>query len=96
MPRSSAKRSYRRRVRSSKCRGLRLRTCGKTQGCKTSSGKKRSFCRKAKNTRRRRRRQSGGMELAGASIGNDPGYNSKGWWYKTVHDGHGNNAYKTD
>lgn len=52
-PRSSAKRSYRKRTRSSKCRGLRVRTCSKTAGCRTAKGKKRSFCRKGANTRRR-------------------------------------------
>ncbi len=52
-PRSSAKRSYRKRVHSSKCRGLRVRTCNKTSGCHAATGKKRSFCRKKRNTRRR-------------------------------------------
>ena len=50
-----ARKSYRRRVKGSSCRGKRARTCNKTKGCKHASGKKRSFCRKKKNTRRRRR-----------------------------------------
>ena len=52
--RSSARKSYATRRRSSKCRGKRGRTCNKTVGCKYASGKKRSFCRKLKSTRRRR------------------------------------------
>jgi len=60
-PRTSAKRSYRRRVRSSKCRGHVAAACRAMSKCKYSSGKKRSFCRKGKNTRRRRRRQRGGI-----------------------------------
>ena len=54
MPRSSAKRSYRRRVRSSACRGKGPAVCRSLSNCKYSSGRKRSFCRKGKNTRRRR------------------------------------------
>ena len=50
---SSARRSYRRRVKSSKCRGLKPGMCLAKDGCKFSRGKKRSFCRKAKSTRRR-------------------------------------------
>ena len=53
-PRSSARRSYRKRVRSSPCRGKGPAVCRATKGCKYSSkGKKRSFCRKTKNTKRR-------------------------------------------
>ena len=51
-PRSSAKRSYRKRVRSSPCRGKGRTTCRATKRCKYTSGKKRSFCRKVKNTKR--------------------------------------------
>lgn len=50
---ASARRSYRRRVKSSKCRGLKSTTCNSTSGCKMTKGKKRSFCRKAKITRRK-------------------------------------------
>ena len=52
---SSARRSYRRRVRSSKCRGLKPGMCVAKDGCKMSRGKKRSFCRKSKSTRRARK-----------------------------------------
>lgn len=53
-PRSSAKRSYRKRVRSSKCRGMKTAKCRNASGCKMAFGKKRSFCRKVSNTHRRR------------------------------------------
>jgi len=52
---SSARRSYRRRVRGSKCRGAGPAACRGRSGCKYASGRKRNFCRKTKNTRRRRR-----------------------------------------
>jgi hypothetical protein len=62
-PRSSVRRSYRKRVRSSPCRGK-----GGSSGEYVSKGKKRSFCRKTKNTKRRvgvrtraMRKQKGGM-----------------------------------
>lgn len=47
---ASKNRSYARRVRKSPCRGKGRATCRRTSGCKYSSGKKRSFCRKSKNT----------------------------------------------
>lgn len=53
MPRSSALRAYRRRVRKSSCKGLRKRTCRKTPGCKIARGTKRRFCRKSGNRRRK-------------------------------------------
>jgi len=59
-PGSKTRRSYRRRVRSSKCRGAGPAACRGRSGCKYASGRKRSFCRKTKNTRRRRSRRSGG------------------------------------
>ena len=52
-PPSSAKRSYRKRVKASACRGKRTSSCRQAPGCKMSMGKKRSFCRKSKNTRRK-------------------------------------------
>ena len=55
MPSKSAKMEYRRRVKSSSCRGLRGRTCSKKPGCKSASGTKRTFCRKKHNTKRLRR-----------------------------------------
>lgn len=61
----SRKRSYRRRVRNSACRKLKRRTCKASDSCKWSTGKKRRFCRKAKNTRRKGRshlkKHKGGM-----------------------------------
>ena len=57
MARSSALRTYSRRVRKSKCKGLRGRTCNKTKGCKyTSKGTKRNFCRKSSIRRRTSKR----------------------------------------
>lgn len=50
---ASARRSYRRRVKSSKCRGLKPGMCLAKAGCKMTRGKKRSFCRKSRSTRRR-------------------------------------------
>ena len=58
-PRSSAKRSYRKRVKASRCRGKRASSCRQAPGCKYSMGKKRSFCRKSRNTRRKGRKSSG-------------------------------------
>uniref|UniRef100_A0A6C0B0Q7 Uncharacterized protein n=1 Tax=viral metagenome TaxID=1070528 RepID=A0A6C0B0Q7_9ZZZZ len=52
MPRSSALRAYRKRVKGSACRGLKRRTCKGKSGCKYVSGSKRRFCRKGRNTRR--------------------------------------------
>ena len=52
--RKSALRSYRRRVRGSKCRKKGPAVCRALKGCKyVSKGKKRSFCRKRKNTHRK-------------------------------------------
>jgi hypothetical protein len=50
---ASRKRSYARRVRKSPCRGKGRATCRRVSGCKYSSGKKRSFCRKSKNSSRK-------------------------------------------
>ena len=47
---ASKKRTYASRVRKSPCRGKGRATCRRTSGCKYSSGKKRSFCRKSKNS----------------------------------------------
>ena len=53
--RSSAKRSYRRKIKASHCRTKkRGAACKRTEGCKWAKGSKRSFCRKARNTKRRR------------------------------------------
>ena len=52
---ASARRSYRRRVKSSHCRGKGPAACRGASGCRRASGKKRSFCRKSKNTKRHHR-----------------------------------------
>ncbi len=58
-PRSSAKRSYRKRVKESRCRKIkRSAVCKRTPGCKHAKGRKRSFCRKSRNTKRRGRKSS--------------------------------------
>ena len=46
---SSAKKTYRKRIKSSMCRGKTGRKCTKVKGCKIAKGTKRSFCRKKKN-----------------------------------------------
>ena len=78
MPRSSALRAYRKRVKTSACRGLQRRTCKGKSGCKYSSGSKRKFCRKSRNTRRHSmslRKMMGGQT---ALIGTYPGNNGAG------------------
>ena len=55
MPSSGAKKSYRRKLRASPCRGKKSYACAAAPGCKMSKGKKRSFCRRSKNSRRTRR-----------------------------------------
>ena len=47
---ASRKRSYARRVRKSPCRGKGRATCRRVSGCKYNKGKKRTFCRKSKNS----------------------------------------------
>ena len=51
----SRRRSYARRVRKSPCRGKGPATCRRTSGCKMSKGKKRTFCRKSRNTKMARK-----------------------------------------
>jgi hypothetical protein len=53
-PSSSAKKLYRKRVKTSKCRGMMTAKCRSSKSCKMALGKKRSFCRKAVNTKRSR------------------------------------------
>ena len=48
---SSRAKTYRSRVKNSKCRKLGRATCRRTTGCKQANGSKRRFCRKGKNTR---------------------------------------------
>lgn len=51
---ATRKRIYRKRVKTSKCRGKGPAVCRGTSGCKYSSkGKKRTFCRKSRNTKSR-------------------------------------------
>ncbi len=52
MPSKTAKRIYRKRVSKSPCRGKTAKACGKSRGCKSAKGKKRTFCRKSGNTKR--------------------------------------------
>ena len=61
----STRKVYRSRVKASKCRGKRASSCRQAPGCKIALGKKRTFCRKNKNTKTRK--SGGGM-----------GYNSRG------------------
>ena len=52
---NSAILEYRKRVRSSKCRSLSSRKCSEKPGCKyANKGKTRKFCRKSRNTRRKK------------------------------------------
>ena len=64
----SATKSYRRRLRNSKCRGKSRKVCGTLKKCKYTKGQK-SYCRKSRNTRRRnrtqRRRRRGGSGVLG-------------------------------
>ena len=53
-PSSRAKKLYRKRVKGSKCRGMMTAKCRHSKKCKMALGKKRSFCRKAGNTKRPR------------------------------------------
>lgn len=58
--------SYRRHRKSSACRGKGPAACRGTPGCKHAVGKKRSFCRKTKNTHTRRNKKQSGGVMAGA------------------------------
>ena len=55
LKRRSVRNSYARRVRKSACRGKRAYACVATSGCKYTKGKKRTFCRKSRNTKRKMR-----------------------------------------
>ena len=70
----SRRKTYRRRVKNSKCRGL-TRTCRVSKGCKmTKSGKKKAYCRKVKNTKVRslkggsRRSRRAGSVIGDAAV----------------------------
>ena len=78
----SRRRSYRRRVRSSPCRKKGPAVCRSMKNCKFVS-KKRRYCRKGKNTRRRshggsRRRRKRGHCSGGARRGGARGHCSGG------------------
>lgn len=47
-----AKKSYVRRLKGSKCRGVKRRTCRAKPGCIYASGRKRKFCRKSRSSSR--------------------------------------------
>ena len=66
-PAVSAINEYRKRVKTSNCRGLGTRRCSQKPACKYASGTMRRFCRKSKNTRRgysSRRKSSKSMSYA--------------------------------
>ena len=48
---------YKKRLAKSHCRGKRSTICRAKRGCSVASGKKRSFCRKSKNTRKKSHRK---------------------------------------
>ena len=52
----SARRYYRKRVKGSMCSGKAAKSCRKIKSCKNTrrTGKRRGFCRKRTNTRRKR------------------------------------------
>lgn len=52
----SMRRSYARHAKNSQCKGKGPAVCRSLSGCKYASGKKRSFCRKAKGHSKRTRR----------------------------------------
>ena len=52
----SKRRAYRKRVKSSGCRGKVRSVCVTTSGCKYTNGRKRKFCRKSRNARLTRRK----------------------------------------
>ena len=65
---ASARRSYRRRVKGSHCRGKKPQACRAKSGCKPASGRKRSFCRKSWNTKRRRGGKKKSRSLRGRGV----------------------------
>tara|TARA_A100001015_G_C15021978_1_gene728491 strand:+ start:2069 stop:2266 length:198 start_codon:yes stop_codon:yes gene_type:complete len=52
----SKKRSYAKHVKKSHCRGKGPAVCRSKPGCKYTKGKKRTFCRKKKNSKHHSRR----------------------------------------
>ena len=57
-PLASLKRSYRRGVKRSRCRGTLRRTCKSNPSCKWVYRGKNRYCRKSRNRRHRRRRRT--------------------------------------
>ena len=55
-PSTSARKYYRKRVRRSMCTGKSPKSCRKIKSCRMTKGssKRRHFCRKKTNTRRRK------------------------------------------
>lgn len=51
-------RAYRMRVKTSKCRGKRASSCRIAPKCKLAAGKKRTFCRKTKNMKLHKNKNS--------------------------------------
>ena len=75
LKRRSARNSYARRVRKSACRGKGRSTCRRQSGCKYTKGKKRNFCRKSRNTKRRMKGGSGNtthMSSKGSAMSHGP------------------------
>ena len=73
-PSSRARKLYRKRVKGSKCRGMKTAKCRSSKSCKMALGKKRSFCRKAGNTKRprynlrSRKTKKGGFNFLGHKV----------------------------
>jgi len=66
----SARKYYRRRVKKSACRGKPASICKRTSGCKaTRRGKRKTYCRHNKNTRRGYRAKTNRYEVLGSSYG---------------------------
>lgn len=49
----SMRRKYRKSVKRSACRGKGPAVCRSMSNCKSAAGKKRSYCRKSRNSRKR-------------------------------------------
>ena len=87
-PSSRAKKLYRKRVKGSKCRGMKTAKCRHSKQCKMALGKKRSFCRKAGNTKRprynlrsRKTMKGGknGFKVKGFGTFHNPYSNKRSW-----------------
>ena len=56
-PSNASIKMYKKRLAKSICRGKRSTICRAKRGCNVATGKKRSFCRKSKNTRKKSHRK---------------------------------------